>query len=454
MSRRTSFGRKLRIEGLERRYLLAGDVTVKVAGGNLLLTGDNKDNFVIVSGTGTAGQFVVTGESDGNGIATNIRYNNTNNGDVIVNGITAIIVDLKDGNNGFGLTNASLSGSVNIATGSGNDTVAIGDTGVLTSVTVLNAIRPLQIIETGAVSIGGNLNIQTGGGNDLVEIGEGGSLVPGVVTPKVAAALTTSFVVYVQGNVNIDTGAGNDEVEMGIGNVVSNGAVPLIKPQLTIASTGVGVGGDLNINTGAGNDFVLEAGLVVYGSQNLNVGDGSNEIDLVEAGGVASGNAVSAAQGEYVGNNFNITCGKGNDSVDAYNVTVGGSLNLSDAGGTNTFDFSLAQIGRSANFNVAGTNEIDLGQDDGLGVVLATRLMVGGDLNVNATGTTHILESLTRVGHNESIYLGAGNDTLSIDTTTVVGALYADGAGGTNLLTLGAGNSFGKSIFTHWISGK
>ncbi len=245
MSRRTNLGRKLRIEGLERRYLLAGDVTVKVYGGTLVLTGDNKDNFVIVSGTGTPGQLVVAGEPDLNAVSTNLRYNNTNQSSVTVNGITNIVVDLKDGDNGFGLTNATLRSTVDIRTGCGMDLIAIGD--VTSLATVHFTIKPAQLPITGLVSIGGDLNIHTNGGNDTVDIGTATSVSMTGLRPLDGVVATG---VSVRGTVNIDTGGGSDTVNIGAGNLVKLENVFTISPKTLVPAIAVSIRGDLNINTG------------------------------------------------------------------------------------------------------------------------------------------------------------------------------------------------------------
>src|SRR5437899_10462883 len=40
--------RTLKVEQLERRAMLAGNVSVSVTGGNLIVTGDNHDNAVLI----------------------------------------------------------------------------------------------------------------------------------------------------------------------------------------------------------------------------------------------------------------------------------------------------------------------------------------------------------------------------------------------------------------------
>jgi len=163
MLRNRTIKRKLRLESLESRCLLAGNVTVKVAGGNLFITGDNNDNVVLVAGTGTSGQYLVEGLTDSAGLPTNIRYNGTNNSSVIVSGVKhSINVDLKGGDDAFGLTNANVKNDVNIEMGAGNDLVAIGSS---------SSVGIDTIATLGPVIIHGTLNVHTSGGNDDVLIG-------------------------------------------------------------------------------------------------------------------------------------------------------------------------------------------------------------------------------------------------------------------------------------------
>ena len=55
--------RRLRLESLEPRQMLAGDVTVSVTGGNLSIVGDSEMNRITITATTTAGEFVVEGSN-------------------------------------------------------------------------------------------------------------------------------------------------------------------------------------------------------------------------------------------------------------------------------------------------------------------------------------------------------------------------------------------------------
>src|SRR5262249_52993854 len=109
---------RLRSELLEARELLAGDVSASVVRGTLTLTGDNRDNFVEIFGTGTPGQFVVEGFTDNQGVNTTINHHT---GQLTFNGVTNISVSLKGGDDFFGFESGNVAGNVNVDMGDGDD---------------------------------------------------------------------------------------------------------------------------------------------------------------------------------------------------------------------------------------------------------------------------------------------------------------------------------------------
>src|SRR5437763_554022 len=107
--------RRMVVEQLEGRTLLAGNVTVSVSGGNLIVTGDNNDNAVLIQKTGP-GSYTITGFDFENGALsgrqsgpTTIRGAGTDlGGDArLVTGVRGnIIVDLKTGNDSLAVGNS------------------------------------------------------------------------------------------------------------------------------------------------------------------------------------------------------------------------------------------------------------------------------------------------------------------------------------------------------------
>lgn len=186
MSARHANSSKLRFEGLERRLLMAGNVTATFQAGNLFITGDNLANGVSIVGSTVAGELVVKGLPAA-GIATTVNNKNS----VTFEHVKNVTVDLKSGddivrignaaadqtrisgdltiergvgNKTVNVNNAAIDGIVSLATGQGSDVVVIDN---------LTAKKPVAI-DTGmgndAVtvrnSISADLTVSLGGGDD------------------------------------------------------------------------------------------------------------------------------------------------------------------------------------------------------------------------------------------------------------------------------------------------
>ncbi len=411
MNRSRKLPRKLHLESLESRRILAGDVTVKLAGHDLLITGDDAANIVAVSGTGVANQFVVTG------LGTNIHFNNSTSSAVTVSGVSgSIVAYLSGGDDFFGVTNGSVKVDLVVDAGAGANTVLVGDvSGVATS------------IATGPVSIGGSLVIKAGvdgSSNNVVGIGLA-NVISANLSFRQLEISVGSGTVNVARDIVVNTGGGADKITIGNFAATAPVAAAAVKPLVSasIPSMPVNVGGSLVVNANAGNDTVFEAGVAVRGSEVLNLGVGNNSVTFEDAGGLATGGQATGL-GVNIGVDFVINTGNGADSVDLYDVNVNGSLVVNDAGGRNMYDVSLATVGRDAVFNIIGqSNSLKLGLDSALGTIISgPRVNIHGNLIVN---------------------FGPGDDSLTISNTTVHGALIADGGDGFNTLDLsGDNNSF------------
>jgi hypothetical protein len=97
-------GRHLSLEQLESRAMMAGSVTVKVEGGSLIVTGDDRDNTVVITQVGN-GRYAVTGLDDADGNPTTIRGEGSN-GTKIVKGVkNDIRIDMNGGADILGIGN-------------------------------------------------------------------------------------------------------------------------------------------------------------------------------------------------------------------------------------------------------------------------------------------------------------------------------------------------------------
>jgi len=144
---------RLGFEALERRAMLAGDVDVVIDGGDLVITGDDNDNHVIIEG-GLLGAVTITG-ADGttiNGSATPL---------VIPGGFDSIVADLKAGDDTLEINNVDVIDLI-ITMDEGADVVRLGAYAAYAVGAVTSA--------SGFITVDGLLDIDTGRGADLVEI--------------------------------------------------------------------------------------------------------------------------------------------------------------------------------------------------------------------------------------------------------------------------------------------
>lgn len=127
-------GRRLGLESLESREMMAGNVLVQVSGGNLTVTGDGSANGIIVFQLGE-GQYRILGTNQG-GSATRIRQGNSLANFQTVNGVNSvtgdITIDMRGGNDRVVFSNTPAYGLVSnipddltVRTGEGQDTVSL-----------------------------------------------------------------------------------------------------------------------------------------------------------------------------------------------------------------------------------------------------------------------------------------------------------------------------------------
>ena len=107
-----------RFEQLEDRSMMAGNVAAAVVDGALVLTGDNNANYVVVHQTGSH-QFQVQG------LATTIKSGSHSGSSFTFKNVDELAVDLRGGADSLNLYNSTLSGTVGINMGSGNDVVTV-----------------------------------------------------------------------------------------------------------------------------------------------------------------------------------------------------------------------------------------------------------------------------------------------------------------------------------------
>ena len=300
MSAKRFRARRARLEWLEPRQMLAGDVFVSVVDGNLVVEGDAQNNQVAITAGAEPGSLVIRG-LDGTNIVRAAAETSPPTSEVVVTGVTGgARIGLGAGDDRLVLASVGFQRGVSIRMGEGNDSVAIG-------------LRPTpevaaEVVEppmNGSVRIGGSLEISTGEGNDRVHVDQAG----------------------IGGQLNIETGAGNDGVRLGHQ-----------PPPVAAAST---------VATDANLEPEIAPVLRVMRATNINLGAGEDEL---------AADAVMAAQG------LTVNAGEGSDALHLNHVSSGGPLTLLGGAGNGADNIDLAHVraGTAAILTGAGNDRVQI----------------------------------------------------------------------------------------------
>jgi hypothetical protein len=126
------------MEGLERRNLLAGDVAVAVDDGDLLITGDDADNQIMIVQTGDE-EYTVTG-LDGTLINGEDEY--------VAEGVDDDVhIEMGDGDDAVEIVETEVPDDLNVSLGSGDDALSV------------------QL-----VTVNDDMEVDGGGGDDAVRV--------------------------------------------------------------------------------------------------------------------------------------------------------------------------------------------------------------------------------------------------------------------------------------------
>lgn len=366
--------RKLRLEHLETRALLAGNISVDVAGGNLLIRGDNGANQVAVLQLDD-GAYAVVG------------FNGTEvEGEAepfIVEGITGNIdIDLKKGNDLLGVGN-EVSGLIALAQDLGFGG-ALGDAVALEA----DLLALLEDAEAPArLEVPRHLLVRAGDGRDGVgvsaDIGRG---------------------------VNVNLGSGNN----------------------TFALVGSTVEDNVIVRAGSGADHLLVLGSQIDGVLDANLGNGQN---LVEIFGSSIGKTAVLITGKHrdiiaivdssIDDHLIVRTGSGRDDVlglagQGSGLAVDGNVDI-DTGAHDDVVVLTGGIDGNVNIRTLGGND----------VVELEELNIRKNLYVNlGTGHDGMFAGFTSIGGNATLDAGSGDDVITLlacDVAKVFVALMGSG---------------------------
>lgn len=405
---RTSFDKRLRLETLERKAMLAGDVAVSVVDGDLFLVGDAADNNVNFSGTATPGEYVLSDAGTTfNGMPS-----------LTVTGVTGdVTVDLGAGADEFEMAGTSLPGSFIAASTASEDSYILGQGDIDdprvsiagdVEYSIDNAGLSFQLV---AVDVGGGVDVS----GTLGEAGQGmllGNLSVGA-------------------NINVD---------------LSGGVLPLLPPVPVLFDGVESVGGDVNISLDSGLTSLTIASQpalgdvpmsvagdvsIVIGENNDSVGafPGVNISSIIATGNIQI-EATQANEGMNIsdvaaGNNFRLIDGIGAAQYFAENISAGRNLRVEAGpdGGT----FQLVSITVDRDFIFRG------GAGDDILIVEAgnTDNFIGDDAYLmGRDGNDELGMEAVEIGDKWRAQGGNGNDSIFLVSATV---------GSSAFVTLGAG---------------
>jgi len=418
--------RSLRFESLEGRALLAGDVTVTLAGTTLTITGDASANQIEITPGASVGEYKITG------------LNNTiiNGPSLIVDPFDVLNVALAGGSDTFTIRGASptskliIAGDINIDNADGNNTnelinVQLNDD--------LNVIKVGGIsesnLEISGTTIVGDVVLDTAGfdGDSKTQI-IGDTRIQGNLTIDNNAGEDhfVCFASTIDGDVSIENRDGDTRTVFGISED------PIIFGSLTIVN-GIGndkvfihdtdVWEDVEIDNGDGHTLVsvqnsdFGLGAPVGGTGDFNLANlvGIDELSWVDAtvrddlivdngAGEAFG-SKSTIDGATIGLTFVFSADAGLDTMTMRDSRVVGLTNIDLFAGASEFTFINVVFADAFNFDGnAGNDELRL-----------ERTTVEGDAVIDTDGGQDTVELVlgTRLLGSTTLQGGAGIDTLT-----------------------------------------
>lgn len=377
-------GRDLRVDSKTPQFSLSSAGT-----GNIV----RRDLKCVVRGT-TSNTFVFTPLH----VLRNTVIKGSNGPDVIVIG-----------------ANVQWVGKATFDSGAGNDTYVDSNTTVIGGdFKMTGKAGTKTCVATG--KYGGNLTTDLGNG-------DGNTVV--CTAPNVGGSLRAK---YGSGTNNVLTISGThvtDDIEC-----MSKG----IADTVTIANTGTG--GDVRIKLGDGTNVVTVTGGSVIGGDIVMAGgddvDGF-QVDASSTFGDIKANFAAAPAGftdfydmllGSVGGDVSVTAGAGSFSGAIEDVTVIGGVKLKLGTGDNSYTLDGGVFGSVSVATGAGNDTFVL-TGGTIKVVADVTLLLG-------SGNNSMPISHTTVGRDLIVKTGNGGDTISIATTTIIGAQDIDLGGGMN----------------------
>jgi hypothetical protein len=436
----------MRLERLEQRLPLAGNVTAELTGSTLHLAGDNLANDVMVASAAGSRIAVM-------GIDTSI--NGGTAAFVTTKAVTSIVANFNGGDDALGFGNSAADYAwqrLFTMLAFAPEAVWLGEQTPPAPFDVAALQATIDEVAGGVTtfSIPGSLTVATGDGNDSAGIS--GSVGGRVVVRLGRADIGNGLVI----------GSELTPSRIGAGVIVRGGDVNDL-----FAIGNVTVGGTVSAALGDGVNWMVVGGeadtpaiidaLSYTGGENMDIIGLAGDVTVRNDVRILTGSQGEDSVGVYssdaggtvkVRGNVVINTGTGNDG-DAVDVVgdIRGTVSVTTGGGRDTVSVS-SHVGWISSdgsdpvptFEVAGTSAIglDLTINTGAGrdLISIGTSTVGRNVWLDAgTGNDSVRIDGMQVRRNLSINLGAGNDSLDIANLRAFAAFFFGGSGTNSLST-------------------
>lgn len=432
--------RKLGLQPLENRELMAGDVAGIMAGTTLELTGDAKDNQIeVVQVAANTIEVIGHGGTTVNGNASDL---------FVFSALENIQAEMNDGDDQVAFENLSLPGSLDVSTGRGHDDVKVHrgranlatvNTGEDNDVVRFHSVniddRTSIETENGADKVNvyqlrtGELDVMTGYDNDKVDlerVGAGGMIQVGTDEGHDVVNMTN---VRAQG-ILVDNGIGNDRdtmrrVRAGQIDVYTGSDLDNLDMKQVRAN-------DININSLDGDDDISLSWVAANNHLRIDSGLQADNVSLNKVSAcnleVLTGSADDSVKMQNIrAKDIVVDTLHGDDTVAASNVNVGNSFTTRTGEGDDVVEFDNIR----ADF-ASGHVGIQLGQGNDS---LRINRLFGNDIHIETCDGEDKVDASWVIAVDELfVELGDDDDSLALEHSWNGGLRVIDGGNGFDTL--------------------
>jgi len=271
--------RRLQVQNLESRELMAGNINASVVGGDLVLTGDLESNAVAIVQQGP-GKYLVGGLVHAGGQTTITKAGVAANSHVLMGVTGDFEIRLRGGDDLLAMNSTGLPAGVkllvpddlNVTAGNGNDTVNLNEVQVAGDANILlGNDHDLFVMTRGFVGSrrgfsDSDLYVNGSSGNDRVQINQS----------------------IIRDDLYLPLGHGNNVATLNQVSVQDNATIATGDGQDNVSLYGSSVADDLLIHTGEGTDLVR---LFSITADYIFAQTGAGHLDRLQVGGTHANNA-------------------------------------------------------------------------------------------------------------------------------------------------------------------